>query len=394
MSQALIVSSSRGLAVSGIAGASLAIVLIALAALTGGALVMRPQSNASTTSTMPGGQGTTSTSGAQAPGSGVLSILVTDPPHAPEGVTAVYASYSSIQVREEGKSWVSMNSSGEVELMGTVNVGLTLSSAKIPQGTYDAIRLDITSATVTFEGKNYSATVNGGTLLIGIRGGTTVSGSQESAAIIDIQPSIFNIGSATSPTFMMKPVAMAFSVPSSSVQKSMDQEGNRCDLTGQNWWNDYQALFRSGLEINSASVSADSLSVSLKDNGSHGIQVWLVVVTSASLVPPNYPKYEMPMAMFGTATFVVFSNGTLFQFGPMLHMSSSMMGGDQMTSFLQYFGHGYNLTAGATTSLQYSGNITLGSFGFLSPHGIVSGDKYWVTVVGDEAIASVEITAS
>jgi len=385
------VSSQKGLALSGLAGAILAVSLIFLAAITGSASVIRLNTgnNSITTSTSPGSQ----TTGVQGPYSGTLSLLMTDPPNAPKGVTAVYVSYSSLMVHDEGIKWIDLNSSGSVELMGTVNVALTLSSAKVPFGTYDAIRFDISSATVTYQGKNYSATVQGGTLTIGIKGGEVVSGSHASAAIIDIRPSVVNIGSQTGPEFVLRPVAFAFSVPSGNVDQSMGREGNRYSLVGMQWWDDDRAFANATLSITSAALSSNSLSVSLKDNGSQDIQVRMVIITAATLIPVDYGNHEMPMALMGSAVFIVFPNGTLVQYAPTLH---TMMPGDSQPSFLQdlVLG-GLNLTAGSTTTLHYSGNITLGFGGMMTfSHSIASGQSYWVTVIGDQSVVSAEVTAS
>ena len=385
-------SSQKGLALSGLAGVILAVSLIFLAAITGTASIIRPNSgNTSlTTSTNPGSQ----TTGVQGPYSGTLSLLMTDPPNAPKGVTAVYVSYSSLLVHDEGIKWIDLNSSGQVELMGTVNVALTLSSAKVPFGTYDAIRFEISSATVTYQGKNYSATVQGGTLTITIKGGEVVSGSHAAAAIIDIRPSVVNIGSQTGPQFVLRPVAFAFPVPSGNVVQSMGREGNRYNLVGMQWWDDDRAFANATLSITSAALSSNSLSVSLKDNGSQDIQVRMVVVTAATLIPVGYGNHEMPMALMGSAVFIVFPNGTLVEYAPTLH--AMMPSGESQPSFLQdlVLG-GLNLTAGGTATLHYSGNITLGFGGMMTfSHSIIKGDSYWVTVIGDQSVVSTEVTAT
>src|SRR2546426_6869015 len=66
---------------------------------------------------------------------GTLSVLLTDPPHVPFGVTKVYITYSNlaVHVSEAGNQsgWTLLKSGGSIELLSTVNVGQTISSVKI-----------------------------------------------------------------------------------------------------------------------------------------------------------------------------------------------------------------------------------------------------------------------
>ena len=99
--------------------------------------------------------------------------------------------------------------------------------------------------------------------------------------------------------------------------------------------------------------------------------------------------------MIGAAVFVILDNGTLIQFVPILHISMPMAGGESQMSVLDALKMaGYNLTAGSSIHLSYSGTIEL-SFGiFAQPSGINSGQTYWVTVVGDNTISSTQVAAS
>jgi hypothetical protein len=276
-----------------------------------------------------------------------------------------------------------------------VNVAQTLASANIPAGSYDQVKFDLTSALVTYNGANYTASVEGGHLAIRILGGAIVSSSQSSAALIDIQPMVVNVGSQTSPQFVLWAEARAFPVPQSQITATMRTEGNRFPLRGLSWWLNDENMANATLAVSGVSLSASSLNLTVAGIGTTGTVLKLVVVSEAN--PPSGMMKEdsVPSAITHTAVFVVLENGTMVQFVPIMHVSMPAMIGENQTSVVDVLrSAGYNLTAEASVSLSYSGSIEL-SFGvFAQPTGITSGTSYWVTVVGDNAISSTELTAS
>ena len=115
---------------------------------------------------------------------GLLSILLTDPPSVPEGVTAVYINYSGLALHAKGLGdggWVTVAGQGTLETLGLVNISQTLTSGNVPSGTYNLLAFNITSAEVEYLGTNYSATVNSGRLIVPILGGLTVNSSNPAA---------------------------------------------------------------------------------------------------------------------------------------------------------------------------------------------------------------------
>ena len=100
-----------------------------------------------------------STSTAQ---SGTVAVFSDDPPTAPNGVTAVYATYSDVQVHVSNagneSGWYDLHSSGEINLMSVIKVD-RIGSTSVPAGTYNALRFNITAATVTYESRNYQLTL-------------------------------------------------------------------------------------------------------------------------------------------------------------------------------------------------------------------------------------------
>ena len=197
---------------------------------------------------------------------------MTDPPHVPTGVTAIYAYYISLAVHGE-RGWTTVSMAGEIELMGTVDVAQTLASANMPAGSYDQISLELTSALVTYEGVNYTAIVQGGHLTIRIQGGAIVSASQPAAALIDIQPIVMNVGSESSPQFVLWAEARAFPVPSAQISESTGTEGSRFSLQGLGWWGNDQNTANTAIAVSGVSLSANSLGLTVADTATSG--TWL-----------------------------------------------------------------------------------------------------------------------
>ena len=372
--------------------------VIALIAFSGAPLV---RLSSTSSSAFQGGVGsTTSTtsaatgpSGSTSQGQGVLSVLLTDPPRVPAGVTAIYVFYSDLSVHGP-EGWTTLKTAGAIEVMGTVNVGQTLASANLPVGSYDSIRFDVASALVTYDGLNYTAFVQGGQLSVRIEGGSLVSASQPAAAIIDIQPTVVNVGGGSSPKFVLWAEAQAFPVPPSQVEATFGEEGHRLNLAGAGWWDDDRVRANATLQLSSVSLSANSFGLTVADVGSSGTHLKMVVVSASSLPAGMGGEVSVPAEVTGSAVFVVLANGSLVQFLPILHASMPDVRGEQQSSvFEALLQAGYNLSAGASASLSYTGTISL-SFGlFGPPGGVTAGTTYWVTVIGDNTAASAQVTA-
>ncbi|TLX98812.1 MAG: DUF4382 domain-containing protein, partial [Thaumarchaeota archaeon] len=248
-------STKKNIMLSGAAALVVAASILAVAIFSGVSLLPNANTTKTTTHTI----GATTSS--KAPGT--LSVLLTDPPHVPLGVTKVYIAYSNlaVHVSEAGNQsgWTLLKSDGSIELLGTVNVSQTISSVKIAAGEYNLLRFNISSAQVTYNGKNYTAFVPRSALIVPIVGGIEVNASKPSATIINIQPTVYNIGSASNPEFMIRHWAKAFPVPSSQVTEEEEHEGHRLSLIGKVWWTDVLERYTSNALITSATLTPTSL---------------------------------------------------------------------------------------------------------------------------------------
>lgn len=175
-------SLSRKSLIGGIVGAIIAISLIVSGAyaFSGGASFF--------------GLGGSSTSG-----SGTMQLSMIDPPNVPGNVVAVYVNYSSIQVHDANagnqSGWHNVTSSGTINLMNIVSSSKVLGTANLPDGTYNIVRFNITSAVVTVNStsgtlKNYTANIPSGMVQSVITGGVNVKGGATSALLVDISPKV------------------------------------------------------------------------------------------------------------------------------------------------------------------------------------------------------------
>ncbi len=130
--------------------------------------------------------------------SGTLQISMIDPPVVPANVVDVYVNYTAIQVHiadgGNNSGWFNVTSSGSINLTGIISNSKLLASAKLPNGTYNLVRFNVTSAVVTVNstGKlvNYTAQVPSGKVQATINGGVSVQQNSVSALLIDISPRV------------------------------------------------------------------------------------------------------------------------------------------------------------------------------------------------------------
>src|SRR3989449_10673748 len=381
-------STKKNIMLSGAAALVVAASILAVSIFSGFSLI--PNTNTTKTNT-------NTTTSNRAPGT--LSVLLTDPPHVPVGVTKVYISYSNLQVHvsEAGNKsgWTLLKYGGSIELLSTVTVDQTISSVKIAAGDYSLLRFNISSAQVTYNGKNYTAFVPTSALTVPIVGGIEVNAYKPSATIVNIQPTVYNIGSESNPEVMIRHWAKAFPVPSSQVTQEEEHEGTRLSLIGKAWWTDVQERYTSNAQITSAALTPTSLSVTVKNTGNQTTKLRLVVVAPVTLMGVEHDR--PPAVLAGSAIFIVLPNQTLVSIQKyILAAHQQAVGAEDLVTALT--SGGYNLTIGASGTLTYTGNITLGfNIPYVQPlqagQSIVPGQQYLVSVIGDEALASQVVVA-
>ncbi|MDG6906174.1 MAG: DUF4382 domain-containing protein [Nitrososphaerota archaeon] len=335
--------------------------------------------------------------------SGTLAVLLTDPPTVPVGVTAVYATYSDVQVHvadagnESG--WYDLHSSGTLNLMGIINVGQTIASTSVPSGIYNLLRFNVTTATVTYNSQNYSARIatnnkTGSQLTVPIIGGVHVTSGQSSAAIIDMTPTVLLMGNSTNPQFAFVNNARAYTIPANSIPRALLLKEHQVNLTAQSWW--ARIIDSARYQISSASLSPNSLSITVVNTGNVS-EVFRLAAVTATISHRGGDVGRASVSEY----FVVEPNATL---APITATSKIQI------AWVLAAG-GYLVPPGATVTFTYSGPIVTGSLAIQSqvtsrgttsttqitqntPQPVVDGQSYVITISGDGSPAQTEVVAS
>jgi len=300
--------------------------------------------------------------------SGALSVMLTDPPNIPQGVTAVYITYDYLGLHPAGfgqGDWITLGSQGTLETLGLVNISETISDANIPVLNYDQIAFEISSAKVDFHGVNYSATVNGGRLVATVPGGLAITPSKTSVVLLDLVPTVLNLGDRLSPRIVIAAGVKALPVPQGEVSPSMSVLQSKTPLAGHSWSQPLAAAHAGNVTIGGISLSSNSLSFQVTNHGSDPFILRMVVVSPASQAVTAVAAMG---ALSDSFVFVVDSNGTLQS----LHADD--VGPTQ--SVLE--NAGYTLAPGASVHFSYSGPV--GTVRQGTP--VSRGMSYFVFIVG------------
>ncbi len=355
-------SSSKNVVISGVLATVLAVALIAAAVLSGVATTGKvgtrivPVTTTVYPSSSSSGQGpqSSTTAAQQGAGAGTMAVLLTDPPTVPDGVSNVDIDYSNLAIHVSGagnqSGWNSLGTSGQVDLMSIINVTQTIALAKVSTGTFDAIAFNVTSATVTYQGTNYTADLvyQEHILVAKIPGGISVNDGGTSATVIDLTPTVLLLGTPANPSFAFIPSARAYALPAQSVSvHALQTVGDRENIENANWWKSIET--NSQFEITNLKLTSNLLSITVSNTGSSSVVFRMAAITSTISLSGGMKPSIAQMASI-SAFFVVEPNATLApitQYGRM-EIAGMLASG------------GYLLPPHATVTLTYNGNIMIG----------------------------------
>jgi hypothetical protein len=352
-------------------------------ATAAGAITTSSIAGASSGATSTSASGTGSTTTRQQASTGDFAMMATDPPVVASGVTAASVTYGSVAVHTAGSGnasgWVQLNGTGSINLMSSGNVSQTIAAAKIQSGTYDMVRLGIQSASVTYHNQVYAAAVASSSITARLQSDVQVSSAHSSAAIVDLRTFVINSANSSTPQFVFSACARATVVPQSQVASSSLQVGAQTHLQGT-WWVGFKDQTSTNISISAATLTSGSLSLKMKNTGNDTADIQSVVITPISSGGAK-ASASLPTSLSGSAVFTVNSAGSL-------QASNSLQGAVLLS------GNNSTLAAGSSTTLNYSGSISLG-FGVIGIQlsGVVPGQQYLVTVMGANTFGSVVVTA-
>lgn len=371
-----------------VALAVIAIGTVAILYATGPGL---PTEQATQTASASGSTTQSATEATSQSGEGQLALLVTDPPIAPAGVTDLYMTYDGVEVHQSNATspssgWVSINGSGTVELFQTVNSSLTIGAGQIAFGLYNAVRFSVTNGTVTYYGQNYTANFRADDLTALVPGGFRVTANQTAAVLYDISPVVINWGTRDKPLFLVTAKAIALPVPPSDVSRQVALLGFKLTLA--------EALRHEAADrtprilVTNGTLSGTFLSATVQNTGNLSATIREVIVSPLPVGANAPPPSGMVPVLAGTLTFVVNSTG---QLNPLTQQGilSPQVG-------MAFGATGYNMTAGSAFTFTFSGSvgqpIALG-FGVTKAMTIMQGERYLITVIGDQALSSFVVVA-
>jgi hypothetical protein len=309
---------------------------------------------------------------------GLLSVLLTDPPSVPDGVTAVYIAYTGVAVHPTGfggSGWVSVAGEGTFDSMSLVNLSQTISSGAIPSLDYNQIRFTISNVSVEYMGKNYSASVNAGDIEVPIVGGLKVNASTPAATLIDIRPTVVNLGDQSQPSFTIAAGARALQMPSSEVDASTGVLGHRASLKGHGWYESFESTTSTNLTISELALSSSSFSFTATNGGSDPLVVRTVVIAPGL----NGDEGIALGSVANGAAFAVRPDGSLM-----------LLAGNPGQAEALLESAGYSMAAGSAQQFSYSGAIT----NIFGNKGITPGTSYYVIIMGPGTLGIETVVAS
>jgi hypothetical protein len=318
---------------------------------------------------------------------GFLSVLLTDPPNVPQGVTAVYITYANLAVHAVGfgdSGWVRVSGQGTIDTMKLVNLSRVISTGSIPSLTYNLVSFNITKASVDFNGKNYSASISSGKLVVPIVGGLKINSSIPAAALVDIQPNVLNLGNQTDPHFAIATGARALQVPSHDVvaDQTVKVVGSNHSLEGRSWYQSFRENHTGeGLALSGLAFTSNSLTFTAANKGSDPVAIRLVILTpvQSNLNSDNSDGMGNG-SNANSVIFVVQSDGSL-------KLANGTPG--QVGSLFEGESGGYSLSGGSSHTFSFLGTI----MNLLGKSGVMSGTTYNVVIVGPQDLGNITVVA-
>jgi hypothetical protein len=368
--------------------AVIAISLIGAYVLTQGSLLGTSSVVNSTTQSTQQSSSTAQQSNGQ---TGNFAVLMTDPPTIPIGVTAVYINYTdvSIHVHNAGNQtgWTNLQTSGAINLLSVVNSTQTIATANISSGIFNALRFNITSAVVTFQGQNYTADLvyQEAYLFVAIPGGISIVNGTTSGAVIDMTPTVLLLGNTTDPTFAFMPEAKGYTLAANSISIH-PHTGDRTDYQGQIWTQIHEVTH---FQITAVSLTPSSFSITVQNTGAATVNFRIAALTSTTSISGGW----VPASSFGSISkisefFVVVPNGSL------VALNATTYKGMFLTLALA----GYTLAPHESATFTYNGQITIGALSQLQgktpTQSINVGQNYVTTIVGSGLYAQSAVIAN
>lgn len=278
-----------------------------------------------------------------------FTVALTDPPTVPAGTTALYLNYSKVELITNSFPYYA-SFSGKVDLLSLINTSRIIAVVNIPKNvTVNQIRLDVSSATITVNGSNYTVFVPSRVLKIPITNAT-------SGALVDLMPHVVVAYSGQSEKFILTPVALAipFSAKGAVGQEVSMSKGVVSEL---------ERVHTNITVVSSSLTFSDNettFSITLKNEGSENAVIYAITLEGPWSMTLNVPPHISPLSSASQQIQInmpifFFVNGT----GLVPFSAPHLRGSYQLMSELNgSIANAYILQPGATATFTFHGVIT------------------------------------
>ena len=146
-----------------------------------------------------------------------------------------------------------------------------------------------------------------------------VNSTSTAGAIIDMHPTVLNIGSKSTPEFIVDTAASVFGLPQGVITKAIEHVGTVMRIDNQTWWQHINEQYTANIQITAASVSNGSLSVTINNTGTQPVTLGTITVAplgSECATPASTSQNHRaaPPCFTGAAVFLVQNDSSLKSF--------------------------------------------------------------------------------
>ena len=142
-------------------------------------------------------------------------LSLTDPATTPTGTTALYVTYSALQISVSHSGSVSVEAlpgSGTVNVFDLQNATIILAATNVPNGSkVTQVKINISNAIITIGGKNSTVVIGEGTITANISSNGSGSGKQN--ALVDLIPSVTAIETVDKTVYVLTSSVRAVITP-------------------------------------------------------------------------------------------------------------------------------------------------------------------------------------
>ena len=184
-----------------------------------------------------------------------------------------------------------------------------MSISNIPAENYDSARFTITSAAVTFEGKNVTAIVPETAVSVPIQeNGLDVLTNITSGLLFDIAPAIVPTQSGTVTQFQLLPYAEAFAIPAIVPTSQYNKPGAVISLDSQPWFKSTEVNLPDNITVLAALVTTNAALIVLKNTGNA-----TVTINGFSILEPSASSSNLQTRTIVTTVTTVTTITTVVQ---------------------------------------------------------------------------------